>query len=49
MSDTIVLLHGLATGSPSWGQIAEPLVPSGASAFAPNMLGTASSLPSISS
>jgi pimeloyl-ACP methyl ester carboxylesterase len=39
MSDTIVLLHGSATGSSSWDQVAGALASSGASVFAPDMLG----------
>src|SRR2546425_8016320 len=39
MSDTIVLLHGSATGSSSWDPVAGSLVSSGASVFAPDMLG----------
>lgn len=39
MSDTIVLLHGSATGSSSWDLVAGSLVSSGASVFAPDMLG----------
>src|SRR5213594_4761340 len=39
MSDTIVLLHGSATGSSSWDSVAGSLVSSGASVFAPDMLG----------
>jgi pimeloyl-ACP methyl ester carboxylesterase len=39
MSDTIVLLHGGATGSSSWNPIARALASSGASVFAPDMLG----------
>jgi pimeloyl-ACP methyl ester carboxylesterase len=38
MTDTIVLLHGGATG-PSWNPVARTLVSSGASVFAPDMLG----------
>src|SRR5262245_44753180 len=39
MRDTIVLLHGGATGSSSWNPVARALVSSGASVFAPDMLG----------
>ena len=39
MTDTIVLLHGGATGSSSWNPVARSLVSSGASVFAPDMLG----------
>ncbi len=39
MSDTIVLLHGSATGSSSWDPVAGSLVSSSASVFAPDMLG----------
>jgi pimeloyl-ACP methyl ester carboxylesterase len=39
MSDTIVLLHGSATGSSSWDPVAGSLVSSGASVFAPDTLG----------
>jgi pimeloyl-ACP methyl ester carboxylesterase len=39
MSDTIVLLHGSATGSSSWDPVARSLVSSGASVLAPDMLG----------
>jgi pimeloyl-ACP methyl ester carboxylesterase len=39
MSDTIVLLHCSATGSSSWDPVAGSLVSSGASVFAPDMLG----------
>ncbi len=39
MRDTIVLLHGSATGSSSWDSVAGPLVSSGASVLAPDMLG----------
>jgi pimeloyl-ACP methyl ester carboxylesterase len=39
MTDTIVLLHGGATGSSSWNPVARALVSSGASVFAPDMLG----------
>jgi pimeloyl-ACP methyl ester carboxylesterase len=38
MTDTIVLLHGGATGS-SWNAVARSLVSSGARVFAPDMLG----------
>src|SRR5712664_1644853 len=36
---TIVLLHGAATGSSSWNTVAKSLVSSGATVFAPDMLG----------
>lgn len=36
---TIVLLHGSATGALSWGPVAGILVSSGATVFAPDMLG----------
>ncbi len=39
MRDTIVLLHGGATGSASWNPVARALISSGASVFAPDMLG----------
>ena len=39
MTDTIVLLHGGATGSASWNAVARALVSSGASVFAPDMIG----------
>ena len=39
MTDTIVLLHGGATGSASWNPVARALISSGASVFAPDMLG----------
>jgi pimeloyl-ACP methyl ester carboxylesterase len=39
MSDTIVLLHGSASGSASWGPVASVLASSGARVFAPDMLG----------
>src|SRR5262245_713153 len=39
MTDTIVLLHGGATGSSSWNPVVRALVSSGASVFAPDMLG----------
>ena len=39
MTDTIVLLHGGATGAASWNPVARSLVSSGASVFAPDMLG----------
>ena len=39
MTDAIVLLHGSATGSSSWSPIADSLRSSGASVFAPDMLG----------
>ena len=39
MSDTIVLLHGSATGSLSWDPVAGSLRSSGACVFAPDMLG----------
>lgn len=39
MSDVIVLLHGSANGSYSWGPIRTALIASGASVFAPDMLG----------
>ena len=39
MNDTIVLLHGSATGSSSWGPVASVLASSGISVFAPDMLG----------
>jgi len=39
MTDTIVLLHGGATGSSSWNAVARSLVSSGARVFAPDMLG----------
>ncbi len=39
MSDTIVLLHGSATGSSSWDPVAGPLASSGARVFAPDLLG----------
>ncbi len=39
MTDTIVLLHGGATGSSSWNPVARSLVSSGASVLAPDMLG----------
>ncbi len=39
MTDTIVLLHGGATGSSSWNPVARSLVSSGASVLVPDMLG----------
>jgi len=39
MSDTIVLLHGSATGSSSWDAVAGSLVSAGARVFAPDLLG----------
>ncbi len=39
MSESIVLLHGSANGSYSWGPVRSALVESGASVFAPDMLG----------
>src|SRR3989442_8559799 len=39
MSDTIVLLHGSATGSSSWDSVAGSLVSAGPGVFAPDMLG----------
>ncbi len=39
MSDTIVLLHGSATGSSSWDAVAGSLVSAGARVFAPSLLG----------
>src|SRR5207253_321752 len=39
MTETIVLLHGGATGSSSWNPVARSLATSGASVFAPDMLG----------
>jgi pimeloyl-ACP methyl ester carboxylesterase len=39
MSETIVLLHGSATGSSLWDPVGGSLVSSGASVFAPEMLG----------
>jgi pimeloyl-ACP methyl ester carboxylesterase len=39
MSEVIVLLHGSASGSYSWGPIRSALATSGASTFAPDMLG----------
>ena len=45
MTDTIVLLHGGATGSSSWNPVACALVSSGASVFAPDMLGYGASPP----
>jgi pimeloyl-ACP methyl ester carboxylesterase len=39
MNETIVLLHGSATGSWSWDPVADSLVWSGASVFVPDMLG----------
>jgi pimeloyl-ACP methyl ester carboxylesterase len=39
MSESIVLLHGSANGSYSWGPVRGALVASGASVFAPDMLG----------
>jgi pimeloyl-ACP methyl ester carboxylesterase len=39
MSDVIVLLHGSANGSYSWGPVRSALAASGASVFAPDMLG----------
>jgi pimeloyl-ACP methyl ester carboxylesterase len=39
MNDTIVLLHGSATGSSSWGPVASVLSSFGISVFAPDMLG----------
>src|SRR6267142_4152119 len=39
MSDTIVLLHGSATGSSSWDPVAGPLASSGARVLAPDLLG----------
>ena len=39
MTETIVLLHGGATGSSSWNPVARSLAASGASVFAPDMLG----------
>jgi pimeloyl-ACP methyl ester carboxylesterase len=43
MTDTIVLLHGGATGSSSWNPVARALISSGASVFAPDMLGCSAS------
>jgi len=45
MNDTIVLLHGSATGSSSWGPVASVLASSGISVFAPDMLGYGTHLP----
>jgi len=45
MTDTIVLLHGGATGSSSWNSVACAFVSSGASVFAPDMLGYDASPP----
>ena len=45
MTDTIVLLHGGATGSSSWNPVACALVSSGASVVAPDMLGYGASPP----
>lgn len=45
MSETIVLLHGSANGSYAWRPIREALVSSGASVFAPDMLGYGKSPP----
>jgi len=45
MTDTIVLLHGGATGSSSWNPVACAFVSSGASVFAPDMLGYGASPP----
>ena len=39
MSDTIVLLHGSATGSLSWNPVVGSLIASGANVFAPDMPG----------
>jgi pimeloyl-ACP methyl ester carboxylesterase len=39
MTDTIVLLHGSATGSASWAPVAKALTASRATVFAPDMLG----------
>jgi len=39
MTDTIVLLHGGATGSSSWNAVGRSLASSGARVFAPDMLG----------
>src|SRR5262249_27636365 len=39
VTDTIVLLHGGATGSSLWNRVARALVSSGARVFAPDMLG----------
>jgi len=39
MTDTIVLLHGSATGSSSWDPVAGSLTSSGARVFAPDLLG----------
>jgi pimeloyl-ACP methyl ester carboxylesterase len=39
MSDSIVMLHGSATGAMSWKPIAESLVADGARVFAPDLLG----------
>src|SRR5262249_55937774 len=39
MTETIVLIHGSATGSASWDRVARPLVSSGATVVAPGLLG----------
>ena len=39
MTDTIVLLHGAATGAASWAPVARPLTASGEKVFAPELLG----------
>jgi pimeloyl-ACP methyl ester carboxylesterase len=45
LTDTIVLLHGSATGSSSWRPVADTLAASGARVFAPDMLGYGRSPP----
>ena len=45
MTDTIVLLHGGATGSSAWNLVARALVSSRASVVAPDMLGYGASPP----
>jgi len=49
MTDTIALLHGGATGSSSWNPVARALISSGASVFAPDMLGYGASPASTAS